>query len=340
MTNPSHLTRRDFLATTVTFGAGAVFNGIASARTAVVPQIKVACCSLNFAPKFAPGVDPVPAIETIGELGFDGIELLVMSSQDLKPIWSGEKLTQIQAALAKQKLAVTKVGAFSPMFGSIFSPDAKQQQAALDGFADVCAVAKQLGAAQVGYVGWSVPGTSPNVYTFKKDPAKPEVTKLQMPIPADLDWEKLWVLAVSHTRAVLERAKAHGLTVCVEPHYHGIPQSAEQFLLLQKEVSDPALGFLLDTCWSAMQCAYPPLLVRMMGRHTTNVQFRDTDAQTRNAFVNFGEGIVDFSATLAALRAEKYAGFISLEDVFKKPDTARKNAQNYLAFMKAELAKA
>ena len=50
-------------------------------------KLKVGCLSWCFH-DFSPGVDSEPAIDIIGELGFDGIELIVTAQKDLKDFWS------------------------------------------------------------------------------------------------------------------------------------------------------------------------------------------------------------------------------------------------------------
>ncbi len=77
----------------------------------------------------------------------------------------------------------------------------------------------------------------------------------------------------------------------------------------------------------------------MMAPHITQVQFRDTDATTRNSSVPFGQGAVDFSALLTTLKAIRYQGFISLEEVFLPARQTIQDAKNFLAFMRTELAK-
>jgi sugar phosphate isomerase/epimerase len=300
------------------------------------PAIQLSCCAANFH-GFKAGADPLPAINLIGQLGFDGVELIALSPGDLSTIWNGEKLAIILKSLETNKLRVSRFGAFVPFFNNIFSDNQAELAVCFEQFDQACAAAKRIGASQIGYTGWSVPGTNPNVYALKKEAQPGE--KITMPMPADLNWDVLWSKAVSATKKCLSIAKSHGLTICIEPHYHGIPQTAEQFLLLYREIDDPALGYLLDACWTTMQSAYPPLLAKMMGRHITNIQFRDTDAATRNAFVSFGQGAVDFPELVATLKSIDYKGFISLEEVFMKPNVATEDAKNFLSFMRQELAR-
>jgi sugar phosphate isomerase/epimerase len=330
--------RRHAIQTTVTAFAAANLSAapLFASETEASSSIRIGCCAANFH-GFSSGTNPLPAIQQIGEMGFEGIELILLAPEDLGKIWSESSLDNIEAALKTANLTVSRFGVFGPCMKNIASDANAARDADLAIFEKACSVAKRLGALQMGYVGWSVPGTSPFTYRLAKEAAPG--TKIVQRIPYSFDWDKFWARSVDSNRELLFRAKAHGMTICIEPHFHGIPQTAEQFLLLHREVNDPALGYLLDSCWTSVQAAYPPLVARMMAPHITQVQFRDTDATTRNSSVPFGQGAVDFSALLTTLKAIRYQGFISLEEVFLPARQTIQDAKNFLAFMRTELAK-
>lgn len=87
MNAESHLNRRDFLQTATLAAAALPLVGLA-AQTQGGPKgkPKVGCLSWC-CHSFAPGVDPEEAIEIIGELGFDGIEMIATARRDLKDFW-------------------------------------------------------------------------------------------------------------------------------------------------------------------------------------------------------------------------------------------------------------
>src|SRR5262245_2333497 len=86
------INRREFLQTTALATAGLPVVG----RSVDLPssakgKLKVGCLSWCFH-DFSPGVDSEPAIDIIGELGFDGIELIVTAQKDLKDFWSDTRI--------------------------------------------------------------------------------------------------------------------------------------------------------------------------------------------------------------------------------------------------------
>lgn len=265
-------------------------------------------------------------------MGFDGVELIVLAPSDLDTIWSGSSLDRIEETLARANLEVSRFCVFGPCQRNIASFDDRRRAIDLATFERACAVAQRLRAPQIGYVGWPAPGTSPFLYELPKDAAPG--TKITHPIPDGFDWNKFWARSVDSNKELLARARAHGLSISLEPHFHGVPQTAEQFLLLRREVNDPGLTYLLDSCWTSVQAAYPPLLAKMMAPHLGYVQFRDTDGATRNNRVPFGQGAVDFPALVAALKAVGYNGYVALEEVFMPASVAAEDAANFLSFMR------
>src|ERR1043165_2951967 len=102
------INRRQFLQTTAL--ATAALPLAVNAANAPAPgkaKIKVGCLSWCFH-DFSPAVDPEPAIDTIGELGFDGIEMIVTASADLKDFWTNDRVDRYKQKLEKNKLQVSQ----------------------------------------------------------------------------------------------------------------------------------------------------------------------------------------------------------------------------------------
>lgn len=328
----NNFSRRTFIQTSV-LATGSLFIPKVVAANPQSHAIKLGCCSWNFH-GFKEGSDILPFIKTIGELGFDGIELLVISPADLETIWSKEGQKAIQDMLNKYKLKISRLTPFVPFFGSPFTKNEVERKEMFENLEKVCQVGKNLRVPLIGYIGWSVPGTNPNAYKLSNP--KPN-QKLTFSMPENTDWDSTWKDSVNMTKHFLRIVKSYGMKLSVEPHFNNIPQSNEQFIALKNEINDSALGCSFDTCWTSVQAAYPPLMVKMLGKHIDNVQFRDTDAETRNAFVPFGEGVIDFEAVVRTLKSMNYQGYITLEEVFLKPDVALVDAKNFLLFMKKVL---
>jgi sugar phosphate isomerase/epimerase len=110
----------------------------------------------------------------------------------------------------------------------------------------------------------------------------------------------------------------------------------DAFLRLWDAVRDPALGYNLDTGWTASHRDYPPEAIYKVRRQLMNLHVRDIDGMMRK-FPHIGEGVMDFKAICDALKAIQFRGFLTLEQD-KHPGDMRATARRYLAMMKEYLA--
>src|SRR5207247_1829375 len=79
----SNLNRRQFLQTTALATSALPFMTTGAEQSSNAKgKIKVGCLSWCFH-NFSPAADPEPAIDIIGEMGFDGIELIVNARKDI-----------------------------------------------------------------------------------------------------------------------------------------------------------------------------------------------------------------------------------------------------------------
>lgn len=111
-------------------------------------------------------------------------------------------------------------------------------------------------------------------------------------------------------RAMIPLAKAHGLTLSVEPHVGGILTTPAETLALIEAV--PGLKLTLDyahfTCMGIPQSAIDPL-----ARHAAHVHLRQARPGALQA--KWGAGTLDFAAMFETLRAAEYQGSLAIEYV-------------------------
>jgi hypothetical protein len=100
------LNRREFLASTAlaTTAAALPLTLSAADTPASAPgRPKVGCLSWCFH-SLGPAADPEPAIDIIGGLGFDGIELIVTARRDLTDFWTDARIDRLKRKLDSHKL--------------------------------------------------------------------------------------------------------------------------------------------------------------------------------------------------------------------------------------------
>jgi sugar phosphate isomerase/epimerase len=315
------------------------------AAAAPASRPKISCVSWNFHPLGAGNTRPEQAVELIGGLGFEGIELILTGPAEIGDYWTDATIDRIRKRLDHFHLQVPQFALFQPVVEELTSTNADERQKAIERFEAGCRIARKLGTSMVNIVApWPRELRGPTVYLpryFELEDVKPG-QKFHIEIAAGFDWEAIWRQFVDTIKACLDRAKAHGLRFSLENHTHTVVPDTGSLLRLWDAVGDPAFGFNLDIGWISLEREYPPLAVHKAGRHLFNVHARDIDG-LMHRFVHFGQGVNDFPAIANALKAVGFHGFISLEQDGQpgdKPDTMRETCQRYLATMKELLGAA
>ena len=318
------LSRRTFIqsAAAVAGVAGAVgMGGSASTAIAAEPEtpagkgkMKVGCLSWCFH-DFSGGVDPTEAIDTVGGIGFDGIELIVNSRADLKTVWAGESLDRIRSRLDKNKLQVSQFVLFQPVVSGLASPEKKVRDENIDAFEAGCHVAAKLKAPIINIVApWPTGYGAEHGYLprFYEMPNPGPNDKFHVGIADDFDWSKAWKEFVETTRECVRRAGSLGLKMTIEHHTHCLVHDATAFMWLCEAVRDRNLGYNMDVGWTLSQREYPPLAIHKVGSQLMNLHMRDIDGQMRR-FPPFGTGVMDHKAIVEACRKVNFNGFFSIE---------------------------
>jgi sugar phosphate isomerase/epimerase len=295
----------------------------------------IGCVSWCFH-SLAGGFDPAEAIDTIGRLGFEGVELILQGRRDAEEFWTDEVIAATRRQLDEHGLAVPQFAVFQPVVAELTSTRADEREQALDRFEAGCRIARELGSPIVNIVApWPRELSGPTDYLPRyfelADPAPGEAFHID--IAAGFDWQAVWAAFVESVKGCLQRAKAHGLRFTVENHTHTMVPDATAFLRLWDAVADPELGMNLDVGWTALQREYPPLAVHRAGPHLMNVHLRDIDGLMRR-FVHVGRGVMDFAAIVQALEAVRFSGFVCLEQDGDPAEDMAATCARYVSIMR------
>jgi sugar phosphate isomerase/epimerase len=300
-------------------------------------RAKVGSVSWNFH-SLAPGAHPEEAIGIIGGLGFEGVELIANSRQDIDQYWTDATIDRIKAQLERNRLALIQFPFFQPVVEGLTSRDPEERKRSLNYFEKGCRIAKKLGAPMVNMVApWARELTASSEYLpryFMSDPKPSE--KFHINIAPSFDWEELWPLFVGTIKTCVESAKAYGLRFSLENHTHTMLPVTDSFLRLWDAIRDPALGFNLDCGWAMNQREYPPLAIRKLTGHLVNLHLRDIDSRMRE-YVAVGHGVMDFRAIAEAVNAVNFEGFLSLEQDGFNGDM-KETCRRYVSMMKEYLS--
>lgn len=299
------------------------------------PRPRVGCLSWNFHALSA-GANPEPAIDLIGELGFEGIELIICARSDLQNYWTDAKVEELRQRLERQKLVVAQFAMFQPVVEGLSSLDAAERERSLGYFERGCRIAKQLGSPLVNIVApWARElgqgqGYLPRYYEI---PKPREGQKYHINIAPGFRYDEVWQQWVGTVKGLVERARAQGLKFSLEHHTHCLVEDANAFLRLWDAVPDPALGYNLDTGWTLLQREYPPVAIHKVGRRLFNLHVRDIDGLMRS-FVPVGDGVMDFQAIADALKQTGFSGFLSIEQDRHQAMDMKEVCRRYLELMR------
>ena len=338
MNTRPELNRRQFLQSTALAAAALPLTTVGAESPAPARgKPKVGCLSWCFH-DLSPGADPEPAIDIIGELGFDGIELIVNARNDLKAFWTDGRIDRLKLKLERNKLRVSQFVLFQPVVEDLSSakPDLREQ--ALDCFEAGCRIGRKFEAPMINIVApWARELKGPTEYLprYYEIEHPQSGQKFHIDIEAGFDWDRVWNAYVATTRACLARAKAHGLKFSIEHHTHCLVPDAASFLRLWDAVRDPALGYNMDVGWTLLQREYPPVAIHKVRKQLMNLHLRDIDGLMRQ-FVHVGEGVMDFKAIIETLKRIGFDGYLSIEQD-KHPGDMRETCRRYLQLMRAYL---
>jgi len=295
---------------------------------------RIGCVSWNFH-SLAPGAHPEEAIDIIGSLGFEGVELIANSRQDIDEYWTDPTIARIRLQLERNHLVLNQFPFFQQVVEGLTGRDAEQRKLSLDYFERGCRIAKKLGAPMVNIVApWarelSAPSTAYLPRYFMDDPQPGG--KFHIDIAPGFDFDELWTSFSQTIRACLERAKAHGMKFSIENHTHTMMPVTDSFLRLWDNIRDPAFGCNLDCGWAMNQREYPPVAIYKLKTHLMNLHVRDVNATMRE-YVAIGQGVMDFKAIADAVKAVGFTGFLSLEQDGSGEDM-KETCRRYLSTMR------
>jgi sugar phosphate isomerase/epimerase len=299
-------------------------------------RAKIGSVSWNFH-SLAPGAHPEEAIDIIGSLGFEGIELIANSRKDVDEYWTDSTIDRIKKQVERNRLVVNQFPFFQPVVEGLTSTKPEERNLSLDYFEKGCRIAKKLGAPMVNIVApWARELTSTSAYLpryFMGDGRPGE--KFHIDIAPGYDFDKLWSQFTETIKDCLARAKSLGLRFSIENHTHTMMPVTDSFLRLWDSVRDAALGFNLDCGWAMNQREYPPVAIHKANKHLMNLHLRDIDARMRE-YVPIGDGVMDFKAIVDAVKAIGFKGFLSLEQD-GAANEMKEVCQRYISLMKEYL---
>lgn len=296
--------------------------------------MKIGCAVWNFTPKFGPPFEE--EIEIIGELGFDGCELIVSTRDQMDSYFTDDRIGKIKSLCNKYNMCISEFVVYANMIKGLASFNQEDKQIALRDFEKGVEIAKKLESNIVNTVSHWIPGLTAPV-DYPPSYIHPNINgvnyfypKLKFNFPHDMDWEAIWANYVDSIRQCTKIAESYGIKFALEGHPHVIVGTTDAFLRLFDQVDSEYLGMNYDTSMQYIQREYPPISFKKLGLKIFHIHARDTDGLITHNFP-IGQGIFDWEEIISVLKNISYNGFLSLElGHYKDAKKYNKESLNYL----------
>jgi sugar phosphate isomerase/epimerase len=277
--------------------------------------MKLGCSVWSITGRYGPPYGD--ALETIAELGFDGTELIVSSTDEMDKFFSPAQSAELRTRLQRLNLELSQFVVYKDMINGLASMDPARINEALEIFERGCAIASALGTDTINTVSHWIPGlTSPNPYPpafihVSKSPIGSFSPKMSFSYPA-FDWEELWSSYVTAIQRACDIAANHGLRFTLEGHPHVIVSHVDSFIAFHREVARPNFGMNYDTGMQSDQREHVPVSIRKLGRRLFHMHIRDSDLLVVHQ-LPVGQGLLDWDAIVSELVDAGYDGYLSIE---------------------------
>lgn len=281
--------------------------------------MKYSCVSWMFQAWHNPPYEE--AIRTVGELGFDAVELILQSPGDVDDYWTSQRIDDIRRLCKSYNMDVSQFVVFQDMVGGLADLDPSHKEEALENFALGCRMAAAFESSIVNIVSpWPAGTTSPHVYLSDYiyinaggiQAANNFEPKFSLRLADGFDWDAHWTNYVDSIRQCTEIAKTHGLRLSVENHAHVMSGSVDSLLRLMDHVPDASLGVNLDMRWAMTLREDIPWDVLKLKDKLFHTHAGDGDGLACY-MLPVGMGNLDWEAIVRALRQIDYQGYFGFE---------------------------
>ena len=256
-------------------------------------------------------------IEKIASLGYSGIEILA----DVPHAWPAgllpERKESIRHALDKHQLAIANVNAF--MMNAVADP-----------------------RQPYWYPGWTDP--EPNYRAIRREHTKRALqlaAELGAPnittepggrLAAGVSWEDAARIFYDELMPCVEVAEKEQVKLLIEPEPELLIEKFDEYTEFMQRIDSPWVGLNFDIGHAYCVGEDPQDWVAKMASHTVHYHLEDIADTRVHRHLIPGRGAIDFAATLRAIEATGYDGWLTVElyPYIDNPDEAAREAHEYL----------
>ena len=152
------------------------------------------------------------------------------------------------------------------------------------------------------------------------------------PLAEGQTWEKAARLFYDELMPCIEVARKEQVYLLIEPEPGLLIETFEQYLDFVGRIDSPSLGLNFDIGHAFCVGQDPQDWIARMAPHTKHYHIEDIAADRSHQHLIPGRGVIDFQATLRAIAASGYDGWITVElyPYLDDPDAAGREAKAFL----------
>lgn len=256
-------------------------------------------------------------IRRIANLGYQGIEVLA----DVPHAWPAgllpERREEIRQCLDKHGLTISNINAF--MMNAVGDP-----------------------RQPYWHPGWTDP--YPHYRAIRREHTKrslqlahdlgaPHITTSPGGLVApEQTWQEAADIFYEELMPCVELAEQLGQKILIEPEPELLIERFDQYLEFVGRIDSPAIGLNFDIGHAYCVGEDPQDWVAKMAEHTVHYHLEDIATSRVHAHLIPGHGGIDFAATLKAISATNYDGWLTVElyPYIDTPDEAAREAKEFL----------
>lgn len=256
-------------------------------------------------------------IRKIAELGYSGIEILADVPHAWPALLLEERKQSIRDHLERHQLEISNINAF--MMNAVADPrqpywhpgwtdpDPHYRAIRREHTLRALKLAQEIGA--------------PNITTEPGGLLTPDQT-----------WEQAADIFYDELMPCVEFAEQVGVRLLIEPEPELMIEKFSQYLRFVERIDSPAMGLNFDIGHAFCVGEDPQDWVARMAPHTRHYHLEDIADTRVHKHLIPGQGAIDFSATLAAIRDSGYDGWLTVElyPYIDDPDYAAREARQFL----------
>jgi len=236
-------------------------------------------------------------VSRLATIGYRGVEIMA----DVPHAWPAyllpEQKQAIRENLAKNNLAISNINSFMMhavndhrqkyWHPSWIEPDVNYRQVRIDHTKRALTLAKEIGATCI-----------------TTEPGGPLEGR---------SWAECLKLFIEMLKPVVEHAEKEKVMLLIEPEPDLLIETADQYLEFASKIQSPYLGLNFDIGHSYCVKDDPAATVKRLGKLIRHVHLEDIAATRIHHHLIPGEGVIDFGATLSALKEIGYDGWVTIE---------------------------